>query len=176
MKNPKYYEWNVELQQAIGGRYVVSLNYAGNHGHDEIVQNWFGNQYSAKGFGGLPTTAPDARFGEIRELTNQGRSNYDGLVASFKWQMTTNFTGAFNYTWGHSLDTVSNAGLEPYSGTSVRYLVSPNGVSNATGLGTQSFSAYYIGRDDGACKLHGTERLLLLEEPVPDRRATNHLG
>lgn len=210
LKNPKYYEWNVELQQAIGGRYVVSLNYAGNHGHDEIVQNWFGNQYSAKGFGGLPTTAPDARFGEIRELTNQGRSNYDGLVASFKWRMTTNFTGAFNYTWGHSLDTVSNAGLEPYSGTSVRYLLSPtanlnysnsdndtrhaisanyvytykknfgnmflngalsdwtfagvtlyhsgypfsivdsgvrspNGVSNATGLGTQSFSAYYIG-------------------------------
>ena len=129
--NPKYYEWNIEVQQALGTNYVITLNYVGNHGHDEFVQSAFPNQYSTKGFGGLPTTAPDARFGEIRELTNNGRSNYDGMVASVKWRVTSSLTGIFNYTWSHSLDTVSNAGLEPYNiNTSLRYLLSPTGNLN----------------------------------------------
>ena len=72
LKNPKYYEWNLEVQQAIGTNYLVSLNYVGNHGHDEVNQNLFNNAYSVKGFQGLPTASPDPRFAEIRELNNAG--------------------------------------------------------------------------------------------------------
>jgi Carboxypeptidase regulatory-like domain len=128
--NPKYYEWNFELQQSFTNNYLLSVNYVGNHGYQEINQTLFANQYSPTGFVGLPTTAPDARFGQIRELSNTGFSNYDGLVTSFRWRATSNFTGSFSYTWSHSLDTCSNSCLEPFNAltaVSLRYQVSPQG-------------------------------------------------
>ena len=44
--NPKYYEWNVEVQQAFGRNYLLSVNYVGNHGRNELNQTLFGNAYS----------------------------------------------------------------------------------------------------------------------------------
>ncbi len=141
LSNPKFYEWNFELQQAVGTRFVLSLNYVGNHGTDELNQTLLANAYTKPGFtiAGLPSTVPDPRFGEIRELTNEGYSYYDGLVASFRWRMTSQFTGSFNYTWGHALDTCSNSCLEPFNALtapSIRYQINPislaaNNYSNA---------------------------------------------
>ena len=126
--NPKIYEWNFEIQQAMGPNYLFSVNYVGNHGYQEFNQTLFANEYSAKGFAGLPRTAPDPRFGEIRELNNNGWSNYDGLVTAFKWRMGSQFSGSFSYTWSHALDTCSNDCLEPFNALtapSLRYQVSP---------------------------------------------------
>jgi hypothetical protein len=131
MLNPKYYEWNLEVQQTVGKNYMVSLNYVGNHGHDEVSQNPLMNAYDAKGFLGLPTAAPDPRFGQIRELNNIGYSYYDGLVTSFKWHIGHQFSGQFNYNWGHALDTCSNSCLEPFvasNNVSVRNQLSPLGL------------------------------------------------
>jgi len=132
--NPKYYEWNFEIQHSFTNNYLVSVNYVGNRGYQEINQYLFMNQYSKLGFQGLPTSAPDPRFGEIRELGNQGYSNYNGLVTSFRWRATSSFTGNFSYTWSHALDTCSNSCLEPFNSpngglgaTSLRYQVSPLG-------------------------------------------------
>src|ERR1019366_8062422 len=97
LQNPKYYEWNLEVQQSLAKNYMVSLNYVGNHGVDEISQNPLVNGYSASGFQGVPTTAPDPRFGQVRELNSIGYSYYDGLVASFKWRMGHQFSGQFNF-------------------------------------------------------------------------------
>ncbi len=128
--NPKYYEWNFELQQGIGSKAMISVNYVGNRGYQELNQTLFANAYAAGGFQGLPTAAPDSRFGEIRELNNQGHSNYNGLVTSYRWRLTDNFTGQLNYTWSHALDTCSNDCLEPFNFTangapSLRYQISP---------------------------------------------------
>ncbi|HSU57857.1 MAG TPA: TonB-dependent receptor [Bryobacteraceae bacterium] len=126
--NPKYYEWNFELQQALGPKYMFSMNYVGNKGYQEINQNLFNNAYSATGFQALPTSAPDPRFGEIRELNSQGWSNYNGLVTAFKFRVSSNFTGSFSYTWSHALDTCSNSCLEPFNAdtaVSLRYQISP---------------------------------------------------
>ncbi len=141
LKNPKYLEWNFEIQHAFTSKYSLVVNYVGNHGYDEILQNVFANQYAANGFGGLPTKVVDARFGEIRELGNMAHSNYDGLVTSFKWRMSSNFQGAFNYTWSHSLDTISNGGLEPFNAltaVSLRYQLSPAS-PNASNYGSSDY-------------------------------------
>jgi len=132
LRNPKYLEWNFEVQQGFGNKYLLSVNYVGNHGYDLFNQTLFGNAFSTKGFALLPAAAPDSRFGEIRELSNVGRSNYDGLVSSFKWRMNAQFTGQFSYTWAHALDTCSNACLEPFNlltAPSIRYQVSPGSLS-----------------------------------------------
>lgn len=131
--NPKYYEWNAELQQGFGPNYLLSLNYVGNKGYQELNQNLLKNAYSATGFQGLPTSAPDPRFGEIRELTNQGYSNYNGLVTAFHIRTQGSFNANFSYTWSHALDTCSNDCLEPFnalSAASLRYQLSPLGLSN----------------------------------------------
>jgi hypothetical protein len=129
INNPLYFEWNFEIQRALSHDVTLSVNYVGNHGIDEIMQNLYSNGYAANGFGGLPTTAPDPRFGEIRDLYNFGRSYYDGLVTSVRWHAGSQFQGSFSYTWGHSLDTCSNACLEPFNALaapSIRYQISPS--------------------------------------------------
>jgi hypothetical protein len=132
LDNPKYYEWNLEVQQTLGKYLMGSLNYVGNHGVDEINQNPLVNAYDAKGFQGVPTTAPDPRFGQVRELNNIGYSYYDGLVASVKWHLGHQFSGQFNFDWGHALDTCSNSCLEPFNAltaVSVRNQLNPLGLN-----------------------------------------------
>ncbi len=127
--NPKYYEWNFEVQQALGNSASFSINYVGNKGIDETLQNLYTNAYAANGFGGLPTTRPDARFGEIRELYDTGYSHYNGLVSSLHWRMGSQFSGGLSYTFSHSMDTCSNACIEPFNAltaVSIRYQMAPD--------------------------------------------------
>ena len=62
--NPKYTEWNVEVQRTIGSNTVVSVNYVGNRGYDELMLNPYPNTFNPSGFGGLPA-ATDARVGNV---------------------------------------------------------------------------------------------------------------
>jgi hypothetical protein len=98
------------------------------------VNTWL-NAYCTKcaagqTFGGvIGTTATDPRFNEISALTNNGYSNFHGLTASFKMKRTKGFSGQFNYTWSHDLDTCSNNCLEPFVANtlvSLRYQAAPN--------------------------------------------------
>jgi hypothetical protein len=150
--NPKFAEWNLELQRQIGTKYSVDLNYSGNHGYDLMMVNTFLNAYcqpfradpapidppakpgkaqgcqSGQTFGGIGLTPTDPRFSEISALNNTGYSNYHGLTASFKMKPTKGFSGQFNYTWSHGLDTCSNNCLEPFVANtlvSLRYQASP---------------------------------------------------
>ena len=103
------------------------MNYVGNHGYQEINQQDSVNSYAASGFGGLPTTSSDDRFGQVRNLNNQGYSNYDGLVSAPKWHANA-FSDSFSYTCSHSTDTCSNACLEPFNAltaVSLRAQLSP---------------------------------------------------
>jgi hypothetical protein len=133
--NPKFAEWNLEVQRQLGSRYSVGLNYAGNHGYDLMTVNTWLNAYCvacAPGttFGGVIGTTPtDSRFNEISNLTNDGFSNYTGVTASFKMKPSHGLSGQFNYTWSHGLDTCSNNCLEPFVANtlvSLRYQASPS--------------------------------------------------
>ena len=67
LKNPKYVEWNFEVQRTFGSQTVVSANYVGNRGYDGLI---FNNDLNGFGFGELPTTAPDPRVAQ-RKLPHQ---------------------------------------------------------------------------------------------------------
>ncbi len=120
INNPKYLEWNFEIQQAIGTKMSVNLNYVGTHGYNTLIQNGGLNAFLAPGspaFGGLPVGAPpDSRFGTVTELSSIGRSNYDGLTGTFTRRMSYGFQMSANYTFSHALDdlTSTNPGT-PYS-------------------------------------------------------------
>ena len=133
--NPKYLEWNFEVQQQFGDKTSLTLNYVGNHGYDEFLTNPWANSYAVGSFtAGLPAPnltdptlgtcpngcsflkAPDGHFRNVIQLTNSGVSNYDGLTATVTRRFTYGFSGTLNYTWSHSLDDISNGGILPYSG------------------------------------------------------------
>jgi hypothetical protein len=133
--NPKFAEWNLEIQHQLGNRYSVGVNYAGNHGYDLMTVNTWNNIYCvacpgpANTFGGLiGPTQTDPRFNEISTLTNNGFSSFNGITASFKVKPTKGFSGQANYTYGHGRDTCSNNCLEPFVANtlvSLRYQASP---------------------------------------------------
>jgi hypothetical protein len=77
--NPKYAEWNLEIQHSFGSRTVVSLNYEGNHGYNLFIQNIDLNSFDPSGFGGLPKTVPDSRVGFVYGLGKSGTSNNNGV-------------------------------------------------------------------------------------------------
>ena len=121
MLNPKYLEWNFEVQQAIGKNDVVSINYVGNHGYDLFIQNAKVNAFwnttgKATGFnnGGIPTAAPDPRFRIVTQLSNTGTSNYDGVTVNYRRNFQYGFQGHLSYTWSHALDDISNGGVGEY--------------------------------------------------------------
>ena len=130
--NPKYLQWNFQIEHSFGSKTTMTLNYVGNHGYDLFVVNPGYNTFcdpakvdaatglihlcAANGFiGVLPAAAADQRFNSVTQLTNQGISNYNGLTATLVRRFTKGLSGQINYTWSHSLDDVSNGGLEAYS-------------------------------------------------------------
>jgi len=134
VSNPKYAEWNLEVQQGIGSKTSISLNYVGNHGYDLFNRNagvntWCNPATTCAGgvtFAGVPTTVPDGRFANVIDYSNRGYSNYNGLTASVSRRIAYGFAGNINYTWSHSLDTVSNGGILTYSATdSIRPQTNP---------------------------------------------------
>jgi hypothetical protein len=132
MRSSKYSEWNFEIQQQIGAKNVISIGYVGNHGWDIFNRqlklngaNELGNY--PNGFAGFPTTRPDPRFNAITAYDNSGYSNYNGLTAQYRRSLAAGLQGQINYTWSHSLDTLSNGGLSLFANafTSLTNQISP---------------------------------------------------
>ena len=127
LRNPKYAEWNLEIQHSFGSRTVFSANYVGNHGYNLFIQDPHLNAYDSDGFGGLPTVVPDSRVGFVYELKNSGTSNYNGLTFSLQQAVWKGLSARVNYTYSHTLDDLSNGGDDlAYSHTnSILYQINP---------------------------------------------------
>jgi outer membrane receptor protein involved in Fe transport len=137
--NPHYYEWNLQVEKSFGAKTVLDVNYVGNHGATSFIRNLGLNTYCTvatcpTGFEGLPTSAPDPRFATVTELQNNGISNYDGVTATLSRRFGHGFQGTFNYTYSHSLDDVSNGGLEPYNTTNAANSFRIQFIPNSLGL------------------------------------------
>jgi len=132
--NPQYQEWNLQFQQGFGTKTAFSINYVGNHGIYEAVQNGGVNAFcdatcAASGglispFGNLPVNAPDARFGTVFEVQSGAVSNYNGLTLTLSRRFASLQVQA-NYTWSHALDEISNAGFLPYNANTNISMVNP---------------------------------------------------
>jgi hypothetical protein len=128
LSNPKYVEWNLEIQHSIGSRTVISANYVGNRGFDELYRNSYLNGF---GFGSLPSAPVDPRVGEVQQLQNGAISNYNGITLSLQQNTWHGFSGRINYTYSHALDDISNGGALPFSVyNSIYYQINPYSIRN----------------------------------------------
>jgi hypothetical protein len=133
--SPRFQEWDLQVEKAIGNKMSLNLKYVGNHGIWEQIANNGLNAYCGTtnpvtasagttpclstattpgalpftSFNGLPTSPTDPRFLDMTEISSGYNSNYNGLTVSFLRRFSA-FQFQLNYTWSHALDYVSNAG------------------------------------------------------------------
>ena len=124
IRQPRYQEWNLQIEQDLGWNTVLGINYVGNHGIFEPVLNSGLNAFndptvpvSAGGavITGLPLTAPAPGFSTVTQVQSAAVSNYNGLVTTLKHNFNHGFLFQVNYTWSHALDEISNGGLLPFN-------------------------------------------------------------
>ena len=114
---PRYYEWHLEVQQALGWHSTVSAKYVGNHGTHEEITNPALNAFSPLSpapFANLPVNQPDPRFGVVAQTQNIANSNYNGMVLTFAHNFSGGFQFQAGYTYSHALDEISNNSLNPF--------------------------------------------------------------
>jgi hypothetical protein len=113
---PRYDEWDLEIQHALGWHTNLSVKYVGNHGEHEEITNPALNAFSPTGapFGPLPTTQPDPRFGVVAQTQNVGNSNYNGVTLTAAHTVNGGFQFQASYTYSHALDEISNSSLNPF--------------------------------------------------------------
>jgi hypothetical protein len=128
LQNPKYVQWNFEIQRSLTPHTIVSANYVGNRGYSELYYNDYLNAFAGInpatattpatpqfGYGELPLTAPDPRVGRVNFLESGAISNYNGLTLSIQENAWHGLSGRLNYTYSHALDETSNGGVLPWS-------------------------------------------------------------
>lgn len=132
VKTPQFQEWNLAIEQGIGGKASVSANYVGNHGiHIPLYDGWLNarcaNAVACANIRPFVSAAsPAADFSSVRQLQSIGYSHYDGVTLALRRQFSAGLQAQLSYTWSHALDTVSNGGVLPWSlDDSVQTLIAP---------------------------------------------------
>jgi hypothetical protein len=147
-KVPEYMEYSMQIQRQLDSHDAIVVTYAGNYGYDGVLINPWVNPASGRfcnvlavactsaqsgtwvqpgaTFAGFATTPADPRFSRVSAYTNNGHSNYNGGMVSFK-RNGHGVTGQISYTYSHSLDMISNGGEgEPFNGGSITTQLTPN--------------------------------------------------
>jgi len=146
---PQYQKWSLEIEHGFGSNDSVTISYTGNHGIHEPVQNSGLNAFSATGFGGLPTSAPDPRFAFANQINSEAVSNYNGISVSATHRYASGQVSA-NYTYSHALDESSNGGFVPMafqffaaSNTSPVYQENPSNLRSMYGSADYDVRHYF---------------------------------
>jgi len=112
-RTPYFYNYNLQIEQALGDQVVLQVGYVGSAAHKlNIMENL--NQNGAY-------NALYPNVGSILQLNSNGNSNYNALQATLKLRGWHGFTAQFNYTWAHALDDVTEyRGVIPFDSYNLR--------------------------------------------------------
>ena len=117
LKTPLYYQYSAGMEQQVGSKGAVRVDFVGTRGlHEPYQVELNGYQNVCAGcFAPYPDNRPiDQRFGSVNEFRNDANSSYAGLQTSYTQQIA-GLTLRGNYTLSHCLDEVSNGGLLSFS-------------------------------------------------------------
>jgi hypothetical protein len=111
LKLPRSYQWNVALEQSLGGSQSLSITYIGAIGRDLLrVTDLFN---------------PNPNFQYVGITDNSATSNYNALQLKFGRRLSRGFQGLASYTFSHSIDNASTDAFANYLNTPAA-LGSPN--------------------------------------------------
>ena len=96
LKSPYTLEWNVALEQSIGGDQKVSVSYVGAAGRRLLQTTDFLS----------PSTNPAIQEAFI--VDNTAKSAYQALQVQFQRRLSRGLQALSSYTWSHSIDDASD--------------------------------------------------------------------
>lgn len=103
LKLPYTMQWNFAIEQALGEKQTLTVNYVGSGGR-QLLQ-W--RQYFPGRLGNPNFLSVDS-FGNSLQLTSNGASsNYNALQVQFQRRLSRGLQAMAAYTWAHSIDTAS---------------------------------------------------------------------
>jgi hypothetical protein len=92
-RTPYFYNYSLQVEKGLGNTAVWQVGYVGSEGRKlNIMLN-------------LPTTGTN--FNNIIQLNSIGTSNYNALQTTFKIRTWHGLSSQVSYTYGHSLDQIS---------------------------------------------------------------------
>ena len=101
LKLPYSIQWNVAAEFAFAKNDAITVNYVGQAGRNLIQST------------GPPVVPP--QFGQFTAVVlNAATSDYDALQLTYQHRISHGLQALANYSWGHSIDTNSNAVLGSY--------------------------------------------------------------
>jgi hypothetical protein len=107
-RTPYFYNFSLQVEKSLGNSATFQVGYVGSQGRKLNIMN---NLNPSPGTGPTPlkgpfnTTYPNV--GSILQLNSTGTSNYNALQATFKVRTWHGVSSQVSYTWGHSLDEIS---------------------------------------------------------------------
>lgn len=114
--DPKIYQWNLDVQQAIGSNMVFELAYVGSHGFNLNFPTDL-NQIPTADLGSNDAQyRPNPNYTSISGSTNNAISNYNSMQASVSRRLSNGLSFNFNYTWSHFLDDQDSSGWGSHQG------------------------------------------------------------
>src|SRR5262249_40627293 len=87
------YQWNVALEESIGGSQSLSLTYIGAIGRDLLRVTRLSN--------------PNPNFQSVVVTDNSATSDYHALQLKFQRRLTRGLEGLASYSFSHSIDSPS---------------------------------------------------------------------
>jgi hypothetical protein len=94
LKLPYTVEWNLSLEQPLGGRQTLSVAYVGAEGRRLLRESVL--------------LDPNPRFTTVRVITNTASSNYQALQVQFERRLSKGLQAHAAYTWARSVDDDSD--------------------------------------------------------------------
>ena len=98
LKLPRTYQWNVSLEQTLGGDQSITLSYVGAVGRRLLKYQYL--------------LGPNPDFGQVQVIRNAATSDYHAMQAQFNRRLAKRFQALLSYTWAHSIDTASDDALD----------------------------------------------------------------
>jgi len=103
LKLPRTYQWNVALEQSIGGSQSLSATYIGAAGRDLLRVSNLSN--------------PNPDFQSVSVTDNSGSSDYHALQVRYQRRLSRGLQGSASYALAHSMDNTSSDAITAYRST-----------------------------------------------------------
>jgi hypothetical protein len=103
LKLPRTYQWNVALEQSLGGSQSVSFTYVGAIGRDLLRSTYLVN--------------PNPDFETVNVTANTATSDYQALQVKFQRRLSKGWQALASYTFSHSIDIASTDAFANYLNT-----------------------------------------------------------
>jgi hypothetical protein len=106
-RTPYFYNYNVQVEKALGDKATLQIGYVGSAAHKlNVMLNLNQNPVTLAPTGGVFSSLYP-NVGSVLQLNSNGTSNYNALQAILRTHAWHGLTAQFAYTWAHALDEVT---------------------------------------------------------------------